>query len=437
MCGRYVQSARYVQKREKASKRAMSTIELRDYRSCDKALREPDLKQALYDEGALLMDRVLVTLHGEEHRERRLLEMRVFRRDFFRHYEYEVIPRIFESVVTPFLRRGSADVVDFGYRVMVYLAITFAGIDRQDDSEEEFDALVRLLRNFGLAATLGQAKGDRESAKAEIRAALEEFDQRFFTPSAARRQALIERFRAGDVSEAQLPMDILTVLLRNDDQLDLARDMVLRETGFFFLAGAHTSVHSLGHAVHHLLTWCEEHPEDRVRLLQDTALVQRFVHESFRLHPSSPVALRKALAQVIFEDGTTAGPGDRVVINLRLANRDVEIFGADADVFNPYRKPVRGVPETGITFGIGIHSCLGKNLAAGILPLPGQKIEADKRQLGMVTWMARGLLEAGAMRDPERPGRLDATIDRETWQTYPILLSADPGAGMLNSSEGT
>ena len=417
----------------------MSTIELHDYRACDKALREADLKQALYDEGALLMDRVLVTLHGEEHRERRLLEMRVFRRDFFRHYENEVIPQIFKSVITPFLERGSADVVDFGYRVMVYLAITFAGIDRQDGSEAEFDDLVRLLRTFGLAATLGQSKVDRESGKAEIRSALEEFDQRFFTPSAARRQRLIERFRAGEVDEDQLPMDILTVLLRNEDGLDLARDMVLRETGFFFLAGAHTSVHSLGHAVHHLLTWCEEHPEDRARLLQDSTLVQRFVHESFRLHPSSPVAWRKALAEVAFDDGTVARTGDKVVINLRLANRDAKVFGDDADVFNPYRTPVKGVPETGITFGIGIHSCLGKNLAAGILPLPGQAVEADKRQLGMVTRMARGLLAAGAVRDPERSGRLDATIDRETWQTYPILfapeLSPQQGARATENQE--
>ena len=117
-----------------------------------------------------------------------------------------------------------------------------------------------------------------------------------------------------------------------------------------------------------------------------------------------------------------------------------EVFGEDADVFNPYRRPVKGVPETGITFGIGIHSCLGKNLAAGILPLPGQAVEADKRQLGMVTWMARGLLAAGAVRDPEHPGRLDATIDRETWQTYPILfspeLSLQEGARAAENQEG-
>ena len=69
----------------------MKTLELTAYRDCEQALKLPDLKQALYDEGAILMDRVLVTLHGEEHRLRRNAEMRVFRRHFFRHFEHEVI----------------------------------------------------------------------------------------------------------------------------------------------------------------------------------------------------------------------------------------------------------------------------------------------------------------------------------------------------------
>ena len=78
----------------------MKTIELREYRDCERALKIPDLKQALYDEGALLMDRVLVTLHGEVHRQRRNAEMRVFRRHFFRDFEHQIIPSFFEDVMS-------------------------------------------------------------------------------------------------------------------------------------------------------------------------------------------------------------------------------------------------------------------------------------------------------------------------------------------------
>lgn len=400
----------------------MTTIELKDYKVCEKALLEPDLKQALYDEGAILMSKVLVTLHGQEHRDRRVLEMRVFRRNFFRYYEHEVIPSVFDEVVQPFLDAGRADVVDLGYRVMVYLAVAFAGIDLQTRTRDEFDDLVTMLRVFGTAATLGQSKLDRETEKKKIAATLEEFDERFFTPSVERRQELIKRFEAGEIDEDELPMDVLTVLLRNEDKLDLDRDMVLRETGFYFLAGAHTSVHSLGHVMHHLLTWCEEHPEDRQRLIDDSALIQRFVHESFRLHPSSPVSMRSALSDMEFLSGDKARAGDTIIINLQQANRDTRVFGEDAAEFNPYRQIPKGITETGITFGIGVHSCLGKNLAAGTLPKPGETVDPERRQLGTVAWVAQALLRCGAVRDPDRPGHIDPTITRETWSDYPILF---------------
>jgi len=407
------------------------TIELSDFRVCEKALKEQDLKQSLYDEGAIVMDRVLVTLHGEEHRQRRLLEMRVFRRNFFRQYEFEVIPGVFERVLEQYTgaddRQNESvvelDVVEFGYRVMVYLAISFAGIDPQAGSTEEFDDLVEMLRTFGLAATLGQSKLEREPAKKKIRAALDEFDERFFTPSAERRRALIDRFESGEISEDDLPMDVLTVLLRNEDKLTLVRDMVLRETAFYFLAGAHTSVHSLGHAVHHLLQWCEANPGKQAELAEDTSRLQLFVHESFRLHPSSPASWRKALADVVFLDGTKAPAGSKVVVQLRQANRDTSIFGADAAEFNPDRDVPNGVDRTGLTFGIGMHSCLGKNLAAGALARPGQKIAEADRQLGTVAWIARALLRLGISPHPDRQAELDATIERETWQTYPVRFT--------------
>ena len=401
-----------------------NTIELVDYHVCQRALREPDLKQALYDEGAVLMNRVLVTLHGDEHRARRLLEMRVFRRDFFRHHEQVVIPQVFDEVMAPVRVSGETDVVEFGYRMTVSLATAFAGIDMATHTKEEFDTLIRMLRIFGTAATLGQSKLDHAMVKDEIRKVLAEFDARFLAPSVARRLKLIQALQAATIGEDELPMDVLTVLLRNVDNIELDDDMILRETAFFFLAGAHTSVHSLSHSMHHILTWCEEHPEDRQKLVTDTALLQRFVHESFRLHPSSPVSWRKALADMVFTNGESARSGDKVVISLRAANRDTSVFGPDAAAFNPYRVLPAGIPETGITFGIGMHACLGKNLAAGTLPQPGNSIDPEKRQLGAVTWITHALLAQGASKDPKNPGHLDQTIERETWARYPIRFDA-------------
>ena len=396
----------------------MNTIELTDYRTVEAALKEADLKQSLYDEGSLLMNRVLVTLHGDEHRARRLTEMRVFRRDFFKHYEREVLPAICAEVMAQVDTETSMNLVDLNYQFMVYLAIAFAGIDRQRHTQAELDTLVHLLRMFGVAATLGQAKDQTgvEAAKLEVTAALQQFTDEFFNPSAARREQLLQ-----DGAE-EMPMDVLSVLLEDEPKLKLGRDMMMRETGFFFLASAHTSVHSMGHAVAHLLAWCEAHPEARAELQADPLLVQRFVHESFRLHPSSPVAKRVALADVTFLDGQRAQPGDTVIINLRQANRDSNVFGADAAQFNPYRQLPRGLSETGVTFGIGMHTCLGKFLAAGQLPVPGKTLDAETHQLGTVAYICHRLLTAGVQRDHNQEAHLDQTIERETWQTFPIVF---------------
>lgn len=397
----------------------MRTIELTDYGTCEQALKEPHLRQALYDEAEIVMDRVLVTLHGEEHRRRRLVEMRVFRRDFFRRQEQEVIPGICADVLEDFPAGSTADVVDLGYRFMVFLSIAFAGIDRQDHTREELETLVRMLRLFGVSATLGQAiDRDREAARAEIRAAVAEFDRRFFTPSCARREALIAAAARGERAAEDLPMDVLTVILQNRGELGLERDGLLREVAFYFLAGAHTSVHSLGHVVHHLLEWCSRHAGARAALEADTGLLQRFVHESFRLHPSSPVAVRIALEPVTFADGQHAEPGDKVIMSLRGANRCTKRFGADADAFNPFRELARGTAETGITFGLGMHACLGRNLAAGLLTAGGGS--GEERQLGMVTFIAHQLLRHGIEMDPDREARLDRAIARETWAFYPV-----------------
>ncbi len=399
----------------------MTVLELTAYRDCEQALKLPDLKQALYDEGAILMDRVLVTLHGEEHRLRRNAEMRVFRRHFFRHFEHEIIPTVFDDVMST-IDVETEDIVDLGYHFMVFLALKFAGIDPQQNTREEFDDMVAMLRMFGVAATLGQSRDkDLEAKSQAVRDTLEEFDRRFFTPSAARRQRLIAQVRNGDLDEDQLPMDVLTVLLADEDKLNLVRDMVVRETAFYFLAGAHTSVHSLGHAMHHLLSWCEAHEGAREQLIADRAMTQRFIHESFRLHPSSPVSKRRCLSDMTLPDGQSALAGDIVIVNLRQANRDETIFGADAADFNPGRVITAGVPETGITFGIGTHACLGKNLAAGNLVRTGSTPD-ESHQYGTVAWIAHALLEAGVQNHPEQQPELDRSIDRETWLRYPVCF---------------
>ena len=44
----------------------MTQFKISDYETIKNAMVNRDLKQALYDEGKVIMDGVLLTLHGEE-----------------------------------------------------------------------------------------------------------------------------------------------------------------------------------------------------------------------------------------------------------------------------------------------------------------------------------------------------------------------------------
>ena len=78
------------------------------FADAQEAYRQKDLRQALYDAGEVVMSDVLVNLHGEEHRNRRRLENRLFRRDTFDVYERELFPQVTEDTLAPYETPGAA-----------------------------------------------------------------------------------------------------------------------------------------------------------------------------------------------------------------------------------------------------------------------------------------------------------------------------------------
>ena len=389
-----------------------------EYRAASTALREKNLRQALYDEGAVIMQDVLVNLHGPEHRARRNLETKVFRRDFFKFYESEVFPETLTETIAPYAQEGRMDVVDFGYRVMVNLTADFTGVDRPEKTPEETADLMALIRLFGRTATLAHATIDRDAVRAEALEALARFDSTYIVPSISTRLDLLEKFESGKINEDELPRDILMVLLRNEDDIEITREILTREMAFFSLAGAHTSIHTLTHAMHETLTWVAAHPGDRARVLNEPRFIQRCVLESIRLHPSSPIASRRSLCAVSLND-TDIEEGSSVIIDLQTANRSVAIFGEDAEMFNPNRSLPKGQSPYGLSFGQGMHACLGLNLAAGVLPSEGYTPE----HMGTVALIVQCLFKNGIHSNPEQSPEKDTTTARDLWAQYPVTLS--------------
>ncbi len=383
------------------------------------AYRQKGLKQALYDAAGVIMADTLLTLWGDDHRRRRRLENRLFRRQTFEHYERDLLPRAVDEVLGPAAAEGRGDVVPLARRIVVNLTATAAGVDRPEGTPAETDRLFSYAVKFSEGATAVHSTRDPEELRAEVADALERWDEEFFAPSLDRRTELFSRFVAGEATEEDLPKDVLTVLVRNQDSLDLPRDVVRREVAFYMLAGMHSTGAATTHAVHGAFGWFDDHPEDRERMVGDPVFLQHCVHESMRLHPASPVARREAVEPVTLRGGTEMAVGDTVVMDLWSANRDTDVFGADADRFNPRRAIRDDVPRWGHTFGGGRHACIGMELDGGV---PADEVAGSPLLLGTVALILRGLLVRGAQRDPDDPPQQDPNITRVWWGRYPVLF---------------
>lgn len=384
------------------------------------AFRQKDLKQSLYDEGGVVMAGVLLTLHGDGHRARRRLENRLFRRDTFRRYERELTEEIIRGTLAPFVAAREADLVQVAYRVIMNLTALIAGIDRAG-TVEETESLLRYTKLFSVGATLVHSTRDHAVVRQEVADGLEEFGREFLSPSIERRRKLLDQVDSGSLPPEALPPDVLTTLLRNQDDLDLPADLVRREVAFYLQAGSHSTANAFTHTMHELFVWAEDHPDDLQRAVADRLFLQRCSHEALRLFPASPIAGRLALAPVRLRTGTEIPDGASVTLDLMAANRDPAVFGPDADRFNPHRLLPDGVAPWGHSFGGGTHACIGAELDGGLDPAQTRDHPGD-HLFGTVTTLAAAVLAHGVRPDPARPPALDPDTSRPHFGSYPVIF---------------
>ena len=131
----------------------------------------------------------------------------------------------------------------------------------------------------------------------------------------------------------------------------LEREHVRGTCGLVIIAGVDTTWSAIGASLWHLA----QHPDDRRRWVDDPEVRPFAVEEFLRFY--APVTM----ARLVAKDSTFAGRSMRadewVLLPFPAANRDPEAF-EDADEFVIDRKRNRH-----LAFGLGIHRCLGSNLA--------------------------------------------------------------------------
>jgi cytochrome P450 len=152
--------------------------------------------------------------------------------------------------------------------------------------------------------------------------------------------------------------DLMTQLLNAEFEDEtgtwrkIRRDEVLNFVGLLAGAGNETTTRLIGWTGKLL----SEHPDQRRQLAGDRSLVANAIEEILRYEAPSPVQARY-VAQDVEHHGQTVSEGSIMVLLNGSANRDERRF-ADADRFDIHRDIGRH-----LSFGYGIHLCLGAALA--------------------------------------------------------------------------
>jgi len=147
--------------------------------------------------------------------------------------------------------------------------------------------------------------------------------------------------------------DLLSQLVRLEDGGDrLTEDELVASCILLLFAGHETTTNHIANGLLSLLRF----PEALEALRADPALAPRAVEELLRYDGPSGAQVRVVkVAQAL--RGRTLAPGERVFLMLNAANRDPEAYA------DPDRLDFERSGPAHLTFGFGLHICLGFPLA--------------------------------------------------------------------------
>ena len=152
--------------------------------------------------------------------------------------------------------------------------------------------------------------------------------------------------------------DLMTMLLNAEfedetgETRTLTRQEVLTYTSVLAGAGNETT----GRLIGWLAKVLADHPDQRRLVVEDRSLVQNVIEETLRFEPTGHASARYVTEDVEYY-GTTLPAGSAVLLLMASGNRDPRRF-EDPDTYDVLRKDVQH-----LTFGYGLHFCLGTHLA--------------------------------------------------------------------------
>ncbi len=241
------------------------------------------------------------------------------------------IRRIVDERLYAALAKGTFDLIaDLALPVPVLVICELLGIPEQDRGE-----LAHWSHEFIDSTGLGTA-GENNQARNEAA------------------NAAIEQYFVDFVQARQSEPDdgLVSALLRpSEDPLSFAE--LVSMCVLLLIAGHETTVNLIGNGVRTLL----RHPEQWRRLLDDPELAAGAVEESLRFEPPVQRTLFRASKANVELAGIELQAGEQVLAAIAAANRDPAVFS------EPDRFDITRLPNRHLSFGRGVHFCLGAPLA--------------------------------------------------------------------------
>jgi cytochrome P450 len=214
---------------------------------------------------------------------------------------------------------------------------------------------------------------------------------------------ILARFRTAITEHrAEARDDLISFMIGSDIDGEPLGDDVLVDLCFQILAGGvDTTTGLLGST----FVYLDQHPDERQPLVADPARLRIATEEFLRVFSPLPSNARTVMTQVDL-GGQRLCPGERVLALFASANRDGAVF-EDPDEVKLDRFPNRHA-----SFGVGIHRCLGSNLARAmfrtivsqvLVHMPDYRIGVGAAERYQSIALVNGFVRIGARFTPGEP----------------------------------
>lgn len=389
-------------------------IRITGMRDAIEILRSEKFRMEPVGREAPLREGTLLKLDGDVHHRRRRVANRLVRREWHQRYRQDaLIPTLDRTMKELAANAGPDgvvrfDLVAFSRALFLDMAVVLVGLVGTE-TEQGRMALAGLIEPMHQGSVVKWFP-DTDAVMAEAMAALEVFRERFFRPSLAARMPLIERFHRGDIADADLPNDLMTLVALRADPAWEDEELAMRTVVFYLAGASHTHVRPLGFVVDELEHWFEHHPDD-YPLRVDPQFLRAAIDETLRMYGNTPALFRIATDDVSLASGLKIRNGQFVTLDTRLTGRDAAVYGLDADDFNPRRKAPEGFYPFGLAFGSGDHMCQGLPIVLGVEGIDGTLL------LVLQSLYASGLTRDRTMSPSKVP-------IRDSYDYYPVMLTS-------------